>query len=218
MLSGFQISPCMYAYFGSLLIALRSEASVRVCHDGCQSALQSQPFESPLALLCTIIERMRSVRWVCLGPEESAGPGDLTTPPAACMRVDSAAKSTGNALGGLARRSSDGVVSCLMEHIVHQATGVFKPCQAGMQGMRVRAAQSQDEGIIALPKQLYLGFASSLGITQGDFTDTSLLCVAPRQAFRLWVALAPSPAQHLSTNAASCTASCSGLNIMSSMP
>ena len=49
---------------------------------------------------------------------------------------------------------------------MHWTTWVLNSCQAGMQGMRIRAAQSQDEGIIALPKQFYLGFASSLGITK----------------------------------------------------
>ncbi|CAK0781931.1 hypothetical protein CVIRNUC_005509 [Coccomyxa viridis] len=44
------------------------------------------------------------------------------------------------------------------------------------QGMRIRAAQSQDEGIIALPKQFYLGFASSLGITK-DISRTQVYSV-----------------------------------------
>ena len=61
---------------------------------------------------------------------------------------------------------------------MHWTTWVVKPCQAGMQGMRIRAAQSQDEGIIALPKQFYLGFASSLGITKE---------ISRTQAYSVWL-------------------------------
>lgn len=42
----------------------------------------------------------------------------------------------------------------------------------------IRAAQSQDDGLLALPKQFYLGFASSLGITK-DITRT--------QAYSVWL-------------------------------
>ncbi len=44
--------------------------------------------------------------------------------------------------------------------------------------VRVTAAQSQDDGLVALPKQFYLGFASSLGITK-DITRT--------QAYSVWL-------------------------------
>ena len=55
---------------------------------------------------------------------------------------------------------------------------VLKPRQAILQGTRIRAAQDQDEGIIALPKQLYLGFASSLGITKE---------ISRTQAYSVWL-------------------------------
>ena len=61
---------------------------------------------------------------------------------------------------------------------MHQMIWVLKPYQASTQGIRIRAAQGQDEGIIALPKQLYLGFASSLGITKE---------ISRTQAYSVWL-------------------------------
>ena len=46
------------------------------------------------------------------------------------------------------------------------------------QATPIRAAQSQDDSLLALPKQFYLGFASSLGITK-DITRT--------QAYSVWL-------------------------------
>ncbi len=48
-------------------------------------------------------------------------------------------------------------------------------------------AQSQDEGLIALPKQFFLGFASTLGITK-DITRT--------QAYSVWLQGERTPHQH----------------------
>lgn len=52
-----------------------------------------------------------------------------------------------------------------------------------MQVTGVRAAQEQDDGLVALPKQFYLGFASSLGITK-DISQT--------QAYSVWLQGKPS--------------------------
>lgn len=46
------------------------------------------------------------------------------------------------------------------------------------QATPIRAAHSQDDSLLALPKQFYLGFASSLGITK-DITRT--------QAYSVWL-------------------------------
>ena len=46
------------------------------------------------------------------------------------------------------------------------------------QATPIRAAQSQEDSLLALPKQFYLGFASSLGITK-DITRT--------QAYSVWL-------------------------------